>query len=104
MGQCKYLPPISLQAIDPTATQQKSGRFVWSAVVVANGERLALVTHGNSGRQYELLKVQNAAEKWLEVEQYAESILPGAFAPLDELVGMLFADAMEKNSVRSDPP
>jgi hypothetical protein len=103
MGQRGKTLAISLKAIDPIFTPQKSGRFVWSAVVVVNGEQLTRVTHGNSGRQYELFKVQNAAEKWLEVEQYAEAFLPGAFAPLDELIGMLFADAMDKNSVQPDP-
>jgi len=63
---------------------------------MVDGERLARVIHDDRGRTYELLEVTDAAVKWARVEGIAERTLVGAFAPLDEFVGMLWADAMEE--------
>jgi hypothetical protein len=86
---------ITIRVVDPASRQLESGRFAWSGVIVVDGERLARVTHDEHGTQYELFKVTDAAVKWARVEQLAEETLAGAFAPLDEFVGMLWADAME---------
>jgi hypothetical protein len=89
---------ITIRVIDPTSRQLESGTFAWSGVIVVDGERLACVTHNDRGRQYEVFKVLDAAAKWARVERTAERTLAGAFAPLDEFMGMLWADAMEETS------
>ena len=96
MGQRRN--EIKICVVDPTSRQLESGRFAWSGVIVVGGERLAHVTHNDSGTRYELFKVADAVAKWAEVERTAEGMLAGAFAPLDEFVGTLWADAMEETS------
>jgi len=89
---------ITIRLVAPTLGQLESGRLAWSGVIVVGGERLARVTHDDRGTQYELFKVPHAAAKWARVERTAERTLAGAFAPVDEFVGMLWADAMEETS------
>lgn len=100
MGQRRT--EITIHVAEPTSGQLESGRFAWSGVIVVDGERLARVAHNDRGTRYALFKVPDAAAKWARVERTAEGTLVGAFAPLDEFVGMLWAAAMEEIS-RADP-
>jgi len=93
----KYRKDITVGVINPTSKQLDSNQFFFSGVIVFNGEQLARMTREGCAVRYELFNVRDAEAKWARVVRHSEEMLAGAFAPLDEFLGMLLADAISNS-------